>query len=75
MLILVKLQASACSFTKLNTPPWVFFTFFKFTNGTKSRNASHLEALVGKHDLGNKIPCRKSLVIFEIQEYFNYMSL
>ena len=29
VLILVKLQASACNFTKINTPPWVFFTFFK----------------------------------------------
>ena len=29
MLILVKLQAKACNFTKINTPPWVFFTFFK----------------------------------------------
>ena len=29
MLILVKLQAEACSFTKSNTPPWVFFTFSK----------------------------------------------
>ena len=29
MLILVKLQASACNFTKINSPPWVFFTFFK----------------------------------------------
>ena len=28
MLILVKLQAEACNFTKINTPPWVFFTFF-----------------------------------------------
>ena len=28
-LILVKLQASACNFNKSNTPPWVFFTFFK----------------------------------------------
>ena len=24
-----KLQASPCNFTKINTPPWVFFTFFK----------------------------------------------
>ena len=30
VLILVKLQATACSFTKINTPPLVFFTFFKF---------------------------------------------
>ena len=29
VLLLVKLQASACKFTKSNTPPWVFFTFFK----------------------------------------------
>ena len=29
VLILVKLQASACNFTKSNTPPWVFFRFFK----------------------------------------------
>ena len=26
---LVKLKASACNFTKSNTPPWVFFTIFK----------------------------------------------
>ena len=29
VLILVKLQVSSCNFTKINTPPWVFFTFFK----------------------------------------------
>ena len=29
MLILVKLQAEACNFKKINTSPWVFFTFFK----------------------------------------------
>ena len=29
LLILVKLQASACNFTEINTPLWVFFTFFK----------------------------------------------
>ena len=27
--ILVKLQAEACNFTKINTPLWVFFTFLK----------------------------------------------
>ena len=32
----------ACNFTKINTPPWVFFTFFNCTNGTKSRNASYI---------------------------------
>ena len=29
VLILVKFQASACNFTKINIPPWVFFAFFK----------------------------------------------
>ena len=29
VLLLVKLQASACNFTKINTLPWVFFMFFK----------------------------------------------
>ena len=29
MLISVKLQAEACNFTKINTPRWVFFTFFQ----------------------------------------------
>ena len=29
MLLLLKLQAEACNFTKGNTPPWVLFTFFK----------------------------------------------
>ena len=38
--ILVKLQAEACSFTKINTPPWCFSRFLNCTNGTKSRNAS-----------------------------------
>ena len=29
VLLLVKLQASTCNFTKSNFPPWVFITFFK----------------------------------------------
>ena len=29
VLTLVKLQAEVCNFTRINTPPWVFFTFFK----------------------------------------------
>ena len=29
VLILVMLQASTCNLTKINTPLWVFFTFFK----------------------------------------------
>ena len=40
VLVLVKLQAEACNFTKINIPPCVFFTFLNCTNGTKLRNAS-----------------------------------
>ena len=29
MLLLVKLQAESSKFTTSNTPPWMFFTFFK----------------------------------------------
>ena len=29
ILILVKLHGEACNFDKINTPPWVLFTFFK----------------------------------------------
>ena len=41
---LIKLQASACNFTKSNTPPWVFFTFLNCAHSTKSRNAPHNES-------------------------------
>ena len=41
VLILVQLQAEACNFTKINTPPWVFSRFLNCTKSTKSRNASH----------------------------------
>ena len=37
LLLLVKLQTKVDNFLKSNTPPWVFFTFLKLTNGTKSR--------------------------------------
>ena len=50
VLHLVKLQAEACNFTKSNTPPWIFFTFFKlnkwqqrslnYTNGNKKQQRS-----------------------------------
>ena len=40
VVILVKLQAKACNFTKINTLPSIFSRFLNCTNGTKSRNAS-----------------------------------
>ena len=33
-------------FTKSNTPPWVFFTFLKLYNDTKSRNASQMVNII-----------------------------
>ena len=44
VLILVKLQASACNFTKINTPPWAFFTFLNCTNGS-NRAKHHIFAI------------------------------
>ena len=41
VLILVKLHAKACNFTKINTSTWVFARFLNCTNSTKSRNAPH----------------------------------
>ena len=29
VLLVLKLHAKACNFTKSNTPPWLFFTFLK----------------------------------------------
>ena len=34
-LLLVKLQAEVCNFTKSKTPPWRFFTLFKLCKCTK----------------------------------------
>ena len=42
VLLLVRLQALACNFTKSATPPSVFFRFLNCTNDTKSRNASQI---------------------------------
>ena len=42
VLVLLKLKASACNFTKINASPWVFSRFLNCTNATKSRNAPHI---------------------------------
>ena len=44
VLLLVKLQAEACNFTKSNIPPWLFFMFFKLC--TKSRSAPQIKILL-----------------------------
>ena len=40
VLLLVKLQAETCNFTKSNTLPWVFSLFLNRTNGTKPHKTS-----------------------------------
>ena len=42
VLLLVKLQASTCNFTKSITPQWVFFTIFKLYKRCNLRKASHI---------------------------------
>ena len=42
VIVLLKLQTSACNFTKSITPPWVFSPFLNCTNSTKSRKASQI---------------------------------
>ena len=41
MILKVKLQIKVCNVTKSNTAPWVFLTFSKLKNGTKSHNIPH----------------------------------
>ena len=44
MLLWFLMKASACNFTKSNTSPCVFFTFFlNWTNSIKSRKALHIK--------------------------------
>ena len=49
LLILVKLHAEACNFTKSNASPLAFFTFFNCTNSTKSHNASRIRHCMTNH--------------------------
>ena len=42
VLLLLKLQASACNFTKSDIPAWVFSRFLNYASGTKSRKAFYV---------------------------------
>ena len=42
VLLSVKLQASVCNFTKTNTHPWKFFTFFKLYKSIPNRAKHHI---------------------------------
>ena len=61
---------SACNLTKINTPPWVFFTFLNGTNGTKSRNAPHVFDFKGfGREFLNYEEAQKSQWIYNLLSY------
>ena len=45
LILLVKLQAQACNITKSNTPPWVFFNFFKIVQTVPNLATDHIWSL------------------------------
>ena len=56
VLILVKLQALACKFIKINTPPWMFFAFFKLYKWYQIAQAPHiLKFLVEVYSIDNSM--------------------
>ena len=62
VLLLVKLQASACNFIKSITPPWMFFPFFKLCKWYQIAQS-----------ITNSLDC-KELLIFEESHNFVYDS-
>ena len=77
VLLVVKLQASACNFTKSNTSSWVILYFFlNCTNRTKSRKASTIffQMFLYKSqepELGSK---NLNYTNFPIFSYFHHVS-
>ena len=64
MILLVKLQALACNFTKSIPPPWFFSRFLNCTNGTKSCKASNIVTI---NNINTKLgeylgPCQTSMI-------------
>ena len=49
--------------TKINTPPWVLFTFLNCTNGTNSRKASDF--------LCTSVHCTAQEMKFSIKDFFS----
>ena len=79
VLLLVKLQAEACNFTKSNTPPWVFFTFFKLSTWYQIAQRTKFLILVSfpqwnlhkQHTLNQNIQRTKWFTILESQFIVN----
>ena len=51
LILLVKLQAEACNFTKSVTPPWVLFTFFKLNKWYQTRKAFNILVVKKLHQV------------------------
>ena len=58
VLLLVELQAVTCSFTKSNTSPWFFFTFFKLCKWYRiSQSLAYaLDLILCRSRLSNVLP-------------------
>ena len=55
VLLLVKLQASDCYFTKSDTPPWAFFMFFNLYKMYQiAPNTTYMKILKQKNTILNK---------------------
>ena len=64
VLILIKLQAKACNFTKINTPPWVFFTFFKLYKWYQiAQRTTYFVDIVNLNFVHTRAPSKMSLII------------
>ena len=68
VLVLVKVQAESCSFTKSKTPPLVFLTFLKLYKWYQSRNASHINIC------SNCFSCQLS-IIFAFWPILSFLSI
>ena len=73
VLLLVKLQAEACNFTKSKLLHGYFSRFLNCTNGIKSHKASHSIIFLGhSQDLQlRRVSYRQSIVILQMTELFS----
>ena len=77
-LLLVKLQASACNFTKSNTPPRVFFTFFKLYEWYQIAQSTTYGLVYNLLQENSGLSLRPDLVrrgkLFQVQDYWRFRS-
>ena len=70
VLLLVKLQSSASNFTKSNTSPWVFFTFFKLYKWYQiAQSVSYNTHMIMMNSFGEMVDRRKALSLVYSQDH------